>query len=278
MLSEFARQAHPDAAHRARLAREIPGLSPRQVQVWFQNRCVGSPANAWNAHTDINDRRAKLKRLTSEDRERMMRSRAMPDSFAMTSPMNQQYGASTSSAGPIAPGMGPTGSIQNPRDPRSLTLDTFRHVRPDHSYGSPTGVSPTLGSVNFTPPHSATDVRSPVSTTGDMGAYGFGPRSIMNSPQRSVYAPSGMSTPNYPAQYQAAGRSSTFDRFRRPSGEPASSPLRTEMSYGGFGAGGPHGQDPRVGMTQGQEQHAGQRDVRGMPPPSQPYGLGFSCE
>lgn len=37
-MNEFSRQAHPDAAHRERLSREIPGLSPRQVQVWFQNR------------------------------------------------------------------------------------------------------------------------------------------------------------------------------------------------------------------------------------------------
>lgn len=38
LMSEFARQAHPDSAQRERLSREIPGLTPRQVQVWFQNR------------------------------------------------------------------------------------------------------------------------------------------------------------------------------------------------------------------------------------------------
>ena len=38
LMSEFAKQPHPDASHRERLSREIPGLSPRQVQVWFQNR------------------------------------------------------------------------------------------------------------------------------------------------------------------------------------------------------------------------------------------------
>lgn len=38
LMGEFARQQHPDAAHRDRLSQEIPGLSPRQVQVWFQNR------------------------------------------------------------------------------------------------------------------------------------------------------------------------------------------------------------------------------------------------
>ena len=38
LMNEFARQAHPNAEQRERLSRDIPGLSPRQVQVWFQNR------------------------------------------------------------------------------------------------------------------------------------------------------------------------------------------------------------------------------------------------
>ena len=40
LMNEFARQPNPDASHRAKLSNEIPGLSSRQVQVWFQNRCV----------------------------------------------------------------------------------------------------------------------------------------------------------------------------------------------------------------------------------------------
>ena len=40
LMSEFSRQAHPDAAQRERLSRDIPGLNARQVQVWFQNRYI----------------------------------------------------------------------------------------------------------------------------------------------------------------------------------------------------------------------------------------------
>ncbi|WEW59374.1 hypothetical protein PRK78_004845 [Emydomyces testavorans] len=73
LMSEFIRQAHPDAAHRERLSREIPGLSPRQVQVWFQNR------------------RAKLKRLSTDDRERILKSRAVPDGFDMVKALHWPY-------------------------------------------------------------------------------------------------------------------------------------------------------------------------------------------
>ncbi|KAI4261911.1 MAG: hypothetical protein L6R42_002905 [Xanthoria sp. 1 TBL-2021] len=75
LMSEFARQAHPDAAQRERLSREIPGLSPRQVQVWFQNR------------------RAKLKRLTVDDQESMLKSRALPADFDNAQALNYAYDA-----------------------------------------------------------------------------------------------------------------------------------------------------------------------------------------
>ncbi|EDN11302.1 predicted protein [Histoplasma mississippiense (nom. inval.)] len=66
LMSEFTRQAHPDAAHRERLSKEIPGLSPRQVQVWFQNR---------------------------DDREKALIPRTLPDGFDITEDIYSLYGS-----------------------------------------------------------------------------------------------------------------------------------------------------------------------------------------
>ncbi|KAF6221844.1 hypothetical protein HO133_001812 [Letharia lupina] len=73
LMSEFSRHAHPDAAQRERLSRDIPGLNPRQVQVWFQNR------------------RAKLRRLTTDDQERMRRSRALPENFDFSQTLQPSF-------------------------------------------------------------------------------------------------------------------------------------------------------------------------------------------
>ncbi|KAG9598113.1 hypothetical protein KCU97_g4074, partial [Aureobasidium melanogenum] len=212
LMSEFSRQAHPDAAHRERLSREIPGLSPRQVQVWFQNR------------------RAKLKRLTAEDRERMMKSRALPDNFDMTPSLHSNYG---SAPGGITPGASPASYgtvIHQPGHIRPLTLDTLRRGEMGPTYISPTGIPPGMTTMAYTPPHSATDTMSPVSRPPEGPTYGYTPRSTLDSPQRAMFPGP---PPSYTSQYSQPPRLPVHDRFRRASGETAtSSPLRSSMSYG----------------------------------------------
>ncbi|KAM3421410.1 hypothetical protein BST61_g1804 [Cercospora zeina] len=160
LMSEFTRQAHPDAAHRERLAREIPGLSARQVQVWFQNR------------------RAKLKRLTNDDRERMLRSRTLPADFDTTQTLHSPFGAQAPSTGASVSTIGAYNYGENAAG-RPLTLDTFRRAPQYEQYGqqyaSPTGVSPALSAFAFTPPPSASDHISPGSVAGSVSPLaGYG--------------------------------------------------------------------------------------------------------
>ncbi|KAL8852963.1 MAG: hypothetical protein Q9221_002213 [Calogaya cf. arnoldii] len=91
LLSEFAHQAHPDAAQRERLSREIPGLSPRQVQVWFQNRYTLAAFIQSEMNTNSNNSRAKLKRLPVDDQESMLKSRALPAGFNNAQALNYAY-------------------------------------------------------------------------------------------------------------------------------------------------------------------------------------------
>ncbi|GAB7350633.1 hypothetical protein MBLNU459_g1196t1 [Dothideomycetes sp. NU459] len=262
LMSEFARQAHPDAGHRERLSREIPGLSPRQVQVWFQNR------------------RAKLKRLTAEDRERMMKSRALPENFDMTPSLHSGFTGQGSGGGTPNTSPGTYGQVLHPGQMRPLTLDTLRRgVEIGPSYVSPTGLPSALGSMAFTPPQSATDTISPVSAGPDLSGFGFPPRPIMDSPRGGLYrgphAPSG----SYSGQYGQPARLTLHDRFQRPSGETASSPLRSSMSYGSLSTETPHRHDSGASIMSSGETSSftpQQESQRNMPPPSGPYGLGFS--
>ncbi|KAL1311352.1 hypothetical protein AAFC00_001526 [Neodothiora populina] len=253
LMSEFARQAHPDAAHRERLSREIPGLSPRQVQVWFQNR------------------RAKLKRLNVEDRERMMRSRALPENFDMTPSLHGTF------TGPVSTGATPGASpasfgaagLHQSGHMRPLTLDTLRR---SDAYGSPTALNPSLSSIAFTPPRSATDTMSPISGP-DMTAFSFAQRPVMDSPR-------GMYRPNYqPTGFQPPRPLAGHDRFRRTSGETASSPLRSSLSYDNMNGQNAQPQDQRTPVMQSTESQSylsQQEGQRSMPPPHGPYGLGVS--
>ncbi|KAJ2982566.1 hypothetical protein NUW58_g6415 [Xylaria curta] len=154
LMSEFAKQPHPDAAHRERLSREIPGLSPRQVQVWFQNR------------------RAKIKRMTADDRDRMIKMRAVPDDFDNVQALHSPYGAVHALGAPITPPVDFGSSSYADHIIRPLLVDTMRRDNDDHL--SSTGLSPAFGGIGFTPSGtmSSSDILSPLSpSSNDRGYY-----------------------------------------------------------------------------------------------------------
>ncbi|KAF3049804.1 hypothetical protein E8E11_010413 [Didymella keratinophila] len=246
LMSEFARQAHPDAAHRERLSREIPGLSPRQVQVWFQNR------------------RAKLKRLTSDDRERMMRSRALPDDFdmaqALHAPFGNSHGLGTPLASPAAFSQGFPDSVLM----RPLSIDTLRRATLD-SHMSPTGISPAFGGFQFTPPQSATDTLSPVSAHDS--PFGFPSAPLDTSPRTSNPFSIPVSTPtSYSSQHSIPRLALHGDRITRTRAGTLDSPLRTSMSYS-------HSSD----LTHTSLDSSSHSDAsRAFSSTMMPYGVGYS--
>ncbi|KAL7797669.1 hypothetical protein V8C37DRAFT_285165 [Trichoderma ceciliae] len=172
LTSEFAKQPHPDAAHRERLSREIPGLSPRQVQVWFQNR------------------RAKIKRLNADDRDRMIKMRAVPDDFDNVQALHSPYGAVHGMPMPLAPPV-EFAHAPYPSNPimRPLMVDVRRQDGPDHL--SPTGLTPSFGSIGFHPPSAVntSGVMSPISphSTERYSAHGSaGPNGSLEAHRHGI--------------------------------------------------------------------------------------------
>lgn len=209
----------------------------------------------------------------------MMRSRALPENFDMTPSLHSGFTVTGSAAGTPNTSPGTYGQVMHPGQIRPLTLDTLRRGEIGPNYVSPTGMPPALGSMAFTPPQSATDTVSPISAGPDLSGFGFPPRPIMESPRGGLYR--GPQAPAAPYQYGQPARLPMHDRFRRPSGEAASSPLRSSMSYGAMNADAPPRHDSGASIMSSTESssYASQQDPqRNMPPPSGPYGLGFSCK
>ncbi|KAF7554739.1 hypothetical protein G7046_g6736 [Stylonectria norvegica] len=218
LMSEFAKQPHPDAVHRERLSREIPGLSPRQVQVWFQNR------------------RAKIKRLNADDRDRMIKMRAVPDDFdnvqALHSPYGAVHGLGTPMASPVEFG----GQAYAEHMMRPLMVDVRRPEGSEHvSHQSmPSG----FGGIGFGGMGNS-DMMSPLSTSSN-DRYGYsshvsspmsnGPRTSNPFARQNVLDPAMEASRQNMRQLQPLHLRDTMSRNRADS---LQSPLRSAMSWKG---------------------------------------------
>lgn len=255
-------------------------------------------------HTDYDTSRAKLKRLTTDDRERMMRSRALPADFDMTQALHSPFGgAGGPPMGTPLPSPGGYGApFSDGTGVRPLTLDTLRRV-PEYefhnpTYASPTGISPALGAFAFTPPQSATDTISPTSAASDMSAYGgiIHRGAPQESPRNSRHPfggplgvgggggpPGGFAGHGQPPHHMP--RMHLHDRFSRPTPETVGSPLRSSISYSSPTSGNVqpsqnHPPPERAASFAAQSSFVPERATqqRSMTSPGGPYGLGFSCE
>ncbi|KAI0810541.1 hypothetical protein GGR55DRAFT_678503 [Xylaria sp. FL0064] len=242
LMSEFAKQPHPDAAHRERLSREIPGLSPRQVQVWFQNR------------------RAKIKRMTADDRDRMVKMRAVPDDFDNVQALHSPYGAVHPLGTPITPPVDFGSSSFTDHIMRPLLVDTMRRDNDDHL--SPTGLSPAFGSIGFTPSGTMTssDILSPLSpSSNDRGYYSSHLSSPLGGSSRASNPFGRQNSLDTGAQLHSQSRQhirplqplSLRETMSRSRSDNLQSPLRSSMSwkgdsinYAGYSGGGGSSSSP----------------------------------
>ncbi|KAK2019453.1 homeobox domain-containing protein [Colletotrichum eremochloae] len=223
LMSEFAKQPHPDAAHRERLSREIPGLSPRQVQVWFQNR------------------RAKIKRLTADDRDRMIKMRAVPDDFDNVQALHSPYGAVHGLSPPISSPMNFGNQSYADHMIRPLMVDVRRAEGGDEQMSN-SGMSPGFGGIGFASQANMNtpDVLSPMtpnSTSDHRYGYGthltpMGPGHRTSNPfarQGAVENSMSMHRGQPSRHLQPLQLRETMSRSR----QDIQSPLRSSMSWKG---------------------------------------------
>ncbi|KXJ92754.1 hypothetical protein Micbo1qcDRAFT_50819 [Microdochium bolleyi] len=277
LMSEFAKQPHPDAAHRERLSREIPGLSPRQVQVWFQNR------------------RAKIKRLTADDRDRMIKMRAVPDDFDNVQALHSPYGAVHALGTPMASPSGYVGSPYGDHNMmRPLMGDPSRRVEGDSAL-SQTPMHSSYGGIGGFPsatPVPSSDLPSPLSTSpNERNYFSHQMTSPLSASQRSSHPygrNDGVDTENHlqtsPQLMRPLQPLHLRETLSRARSESIQSPLRSSMSWKGdsidynafpIGSGSPSGPSRHQPLYQAEHYDTGSYissstniNYSSVPPPS----------
>jgi len=168
-------------------------------------------------------RRAKLKRMSSDDRERMMKSRALPEEFPILQTLHT-YGGPRMGGTPVGSpsDYSPSahGSVGYPRPDLRR-----RHLGEDEVAVSPT--SPAYPGLPFAPnTPNASEILSPGASGGERPSYlaymPLGPQQRGNPFSRA-------SDPY--RQHQSVPRLQLHDNTPRSIGEHASSPLTAGTTY-----------------------------------------------
>lgn len=165
-------------------------------------------------------RRAKLKRMSSDDRERMMKSRALPEEFPILQTLHT-YGSGRMMGTPIASPTeySPTTNMGYGRtDPLRR-----RHLGEEDVVVSPT--TPGFAGLSFTPTTSSGELLSPVSSTGERPSY----LGYMTAPLGPQQRGNPFSRPTDP--FRTSVPRLQLQDIPRSMSESASSPLRSSTPY-----------------------------------------------
>lgn len=220
-------------------------------------------------------RRAKLKRLTSDDRERVLKSRALPEDFDMAHALHSPYGGNHGMGTPLASPASYLPSYHEGVVMRPLMMEGLRRQSEDEITTSPISMSSAYGNF-FTPPGSvASDNMSPISTTSERAQWGTLPSSQNTSPRSGnpFTRSSSFSTAYHHPQLP---RLQLHDRVTRTRAESLGSPLRSSMSYTGSALNYSTSQTtgPLVPNSDQRQIIESQSVPQPLQAPMAPYGLG----
>jgi len=181
--------------------------------------------------------------LTADDRDRMIKMRAVPDDFDNVQALHSPYGAVHGLGTPITSPVDFGASSYADHMMRPLMVDVRRPDGEDHL--SPTGLSPAFGSIGFNPSAtlSTPDILSPMSPSST-DRYGYsshlsgplsaGPRTS-NPFTRQTSLDSGMQmhNPHSRQQIRPLQPLQLRETMNRSRSDTLQSPLRSSMSWKG---------------------------------------------